>query len=150
MSQISNDNIRQGSKIVFGDDNIHSSSCVVGEKVKNLFVYMNSTLQCNKYNSISKCIMSKNLSSLQLLLNFHKLLFVLLTWILKIKIIIQHPSAKPEKVLQYSKLKLHPNYVVQSTVYYGLWRYRHSEFKRNRKLGRMHYQVSQFMSGLFI
>jgi hypothetical protein len=36
MSQISNDNVRQGSKIVSGDDNIHLSSCVVGEKVRNL------------------------------------------------------------------------------------------------------------------
>jgi len=36
MNQISNDNVRQGSKIVSGDDNIHLSLCVVGEKVRNL------------------------------------------------------------------------------------------------------------------
>jgi len=34
----------QGSKIVFGDDNIHSSLCMVGEKVGNLFLYVSSTL----------------------------------------------------------------------------------------------------------
>jgi hypothetical protein len=42
MSRINNDNVHQGSKIVFGDDNIHSFSCMAGEKVGNLFLYVNS------------------------------------------------------------------------------------------------------------
>jgi len=32
MSRIDNDNIRQSSKTIYGDDNIHLSSCVVGGK----------------------------------------------------------------------------------------------------------------------
>ncbi len=114
------------------------------------FCKKRSNKTCCKRSHYVKDSKSRNLGSLYLLLKFHKLLFLLLKWILKIKIIIQHPSAEPEKVLRYSKLKLHPNYGVQSTIYHGLWRYRHSDFKRNRNLGRMHYQVSQFMSGLFI
>jgi hypothetical protein len=35
------------------------------------------------------------------LLKFHKLLFLMSKWILKNKIIIQHPNAKLENVLQY-------------------------------------------------
>jgi hypothetical protein len=38
------DNVYQGSKIVFGDDNIHSSSCVVAKKMKSLSLYMGFTL----------------------------------------------------------------------------------------------------------
>ncbi len=57
INQIGNDNVCQGSKIIFGDDNIHSSSCVVGEKVINLFLYMSSTFRCASCNGISKCIM---------------------------------------------------------------------------------------------
>lgn len=60
MSQIGNDNIHRGSKIVFGDDNIHSSSCVAGGKAKNLFLYVSSTFQCDNYNGILKCIMGCN------------------------------------------------------------------------------------------
>jgi len=45
MSQISNDNIRQSSKTVSSDDNIHSSPCMMGEKVGKLFMYMNSTFR---------------------------------------------------------------------------------------------------------
>ncbi len=44
MSWIDNENVRQGSKTVFGDDNIHSSLCMVGEKVGNLSLYVNSIL----------------------------------------------------------------------------------------------------------
>jgi hypothetical protein len=44
-------------KIVFGDDNIHLFSCVVREKMKNLFLYVNSTLQCDSCNDILKHIM---------------------------------------------------------------------------------------------
>jgi hypothetical protein len=39
------------------------------------------------------------ISFLYLLPKFHKLLLLLLNWILKDKIIIWHPSAKPEQVL---------------------------------------------------
>jgi hypothetical protein len=41
----------------------------------------------------------ENLGSLYLLLKFHKLLFLLLNWILKNKIIIQHLGAELKKVL---------------------------------------------------
>jgi hypothetical protein len=40
MSWIDNENIHQASKTIFGDDNIHSSLCVVGEKVGNLSLYV--------------------------------------------------------------------------------------------------------------
>jgi hypothetical protein len=43
-SWASNDNICQGLKIVYGDDNIHSSLCMVGEKVGNLSLCVNSIL----------------------------------------------------------------------------------------------------------
>jgi hypothetical protein len=56
-SRIGNDNVCQGSKIVSSDDNIHSSSCVAGEKVKNLSLYMSFILQCNSCIGISKRIM---------------------------------------------------------------------------------------------
>ncbi len=56
-NRINNDNVRQGWKIVFDDDNIHSSLCMAREKVGNLFLYMSSTLQCDSCNDISKCIM---------------------------------------------------------------------------------------------
>jgi len=60
MNQINNDNIRQGSKIVYGNDNIHSFMCMAGEKVGNLFLYMNSFLQHDSCNGISKRIMDCN------------------------------------------------------------------------------------------
>jgi hypothetical protein len=41
---IGNDNIHQCSKTISSDDNIHSSLCMVGDKVGNLFLYMSSTL----------------------------------------------------------------------------------------------------------
>jgi hypothetical protein len=56
-NRINNDNVCQGLKIISSDENIHSSSCVVGEKVKNLSLYVSSTFQCDSYNRISKCIM---------------------------------------------------------------------------------------------
>jgi hypothetical protein len=56
---ISNDNVYQGLKIVFGDDNIHSSLCMAREKLGNLYLYVNSTPQCDNCNDISKCIMVK-------------------------------------------------------------------------------------------
>lgn len=43
MSWIGNGNIQQSSKINFGNDNVHSS-CMVGEKVKNLFLYVSCIL----------------------------------------------------------------------------------------------------------
>jgi hypothetical protein len=42
-SLINNDNVRQGSKIIYDDDNIHLSSCVAREKVRNLSLYMGFT-----------------------------------------------------------------------------------------------------------
>jgi len=71
-----------------------------------------SNKTCCKRSHYVKDSKSRNLGSLCLLLKFHKLIFLLLKWILKIKISIQHPSAEPEKVLRYWKLKLHPNYGV--------------------------------------
>ncbi len=59
-NQISNDNICQGLKVVFGDDNIRLSSCVVGEKVRNQFLYVSSTFRCDSCNGISKRIMGYN------------------------------------------------------------------------------------------
>ncbi len=44
-------------KIIFGDDNIRLFSCVVGENVKSLSLYVSSSLWCDSYNGISKCIM---------------------------------------------------------------------------------------------
>ncbi len=43
-SRINNDNIHQGPKTISSDDNIHSSPCMVGENVGNLFLYVSSTL----------------------------------------------------------------------------------------------------------
>ncbi len=40
ISQIDNDNVRQGTKTIFNDDNIHSSSCVTREKVRNFSLCM--------------------------------------------------------------------------------------------------------------
>jgi hypothetical protein len=59
-SQIGSDNIYPGLKTIFNDDNIHLSSCMVGEKVGSLSLYVSSTLQCESYNNISKRIMSCN------------------------------------------------------------------------------------------
>ncbi len=59
-SQINNDNIRQGPKIMYGDDNIHLSLFMAKEKVGNLSMYMSSTFQCHSYNGISKSIMGCN------------------------------------------------------------------------------------------
>ncbi len=64
MSWIDNDNVYQGLKTIYGDDNIHSSSCVVGEKVKNLSLYMSSIFWCYNCNDISKCIMGYNVLTL--------------------------------------------------------------------------------------
>jgi hypothetical protein len=44
MSWIHNDHVHQGSKTISGDDNIHSFLCMAGEKVGNLFLYVNSIL----------------------------------------------------------------------------------------------------------
>jgi hypothetical protein len=43
-SRINNNNVRPSSKTISGNDNIHSSLCVAGEKVGNLFLYVGSTL----------------------------------------------------------------------------------------------------------
>jgi hypothetical protein len=54
---IGNDNIRKGLETIYGDNNIHSSPCMAREKVGNLSLYMNSILQHDSYNSISKYIL---------------------------------------------------------------------------------------------
>jgi hypothetical protein len=57
---ISNDNVCEGLKTIFNNDNIHSFSCVAREKVRNFFLYMNSLFWCDSYNGISKHIMDYN------------------------------------------------------------------------------------------
>jgi hypothetical protein len=44
ISWIGNDNVHQGSKTISGANNIHSSLFVVGEKVSNFSLYVNSIL----------------------------------------------------------------------------------------------------------
>jgi len=63
MNSINNDNVHQGLKIVFGDNNINLFLCMVGEKVWNI-LYMSSTFQHDSYNDISKCIMGYNVLTL--------------------------------------------------------------------------------------
>ncbi len=60
MSWINNENICQGLKKFFGENNIHSFLCVVREKQKNFFLYVSSIFQCDDYNDISKHIMGCN------------------------------------------------------------------------------------------
>jgi hypothetical protein len=60
MSRIGNDNVHPSPKIISSDDNIHSFLCMVGEKVGSLFLYVNSTLQCDSCKIILKCIMGCN------------------------------------------------------------------------------------------
>jgi hypothetical protein len=60
MSWIDNENVRQGSKTIFGDDNIHSSLCMVGAKVGNFSLYVNFIFRCDGCNSILKHIMGYN------------------------------------------------------------------------------------------
>jgi hypothetical protein len=57
MSRIDNDNVFQGLKIVFGDNNIHLFPSMAREKVGNLFLYVSSTFWHNIYNDILKHIM---------------------------------------------------------------------------------------------
>jgi hypothetical protein len=57
VSQVSNDDVHQSSKVVFDDKNIHLLSSVVREKVENLPPNMCSTFQNNNCNNILKCIM---------------------------------------------------------------------------------------------
>jgi Fe-S-cluster containining protein len=59
MSRIDNDNVQQSLKIVFGNDNIHSS-CMAREKMRNLSLYVSYTLWHDSYNDISKCVMDCN------------------------------------------------------------------------------------------
>ncbi len=44
-------------KLFKGDDNIHLSSFMAREKMRNLSLYVSSTFQCCNYNNISKSIM---------------------------------------------------------------------------------------------
>ncbi len=54
------DNGCRDSKTIFGDDNVHLSSCVAREKMRNLALYMGFILYCDSCNSISKHIMECN------------------------------------------------------------------------------------------
>ncbi len=66
MSHISNDNVCQGSKTVFSDDNIHSSSCVVGERWET-FLYTWAPL----FNAITAMVF-QNVSWVTMHLLSHK------------------------------------------------------------------------------
>jgi hypothetical protein len=47
-------------KTISGDENIHLFSCVAGEKVKNLFLYVSLIFRHNSCNGILKRIMGYN------------------------------------------------------------------------------------------
>jgi len=59
MSRIDNDNVQQSLKIIFDNDNIHSSY-MAWEKVRNLFLYVSYTFWHDSYNDILKCVMGCN------------------------------------------------------------------------------------------
>jgi hypothetical protein len=56
-SQINNDNVHQGPKVVSNDKDIHLMLGVMKEEVGDLPLNMCSTFQGNSYDSISKYIM---------------------------------------------------------------------------------------------
>jgi hypothetical protein len=53
---VNNDNVHQVLEVVYGDKDIHSSSGVAKEKVKNPFLNMCCTFQNNNYDNILKCV----------------------------------------------------------------------------------------------
>jgi len=53
---VNNDDVHQVLEVVYGDKDIHSSSGVAKEKVKNPLLNMCSTFQSNNYDNILKCI----------------------------------------------------------------------------------------------
>jgi hypothetical protein len=53
---VNNHDIHQSLKVVFSDEDIHSSLDVAKEKVWNLPLKMCSIIQNNSYDSILKCI----------------------------------------------------------------------------------------------
>jgi hypothetical protein len=57
VNKINNDDVHQGSKVVYDNKDIHSSLSVVREKVGDFFLNMCSTLQNNNCDTILKCIM---------------------------------------------------------------------------------------------
>jgi hypothetical protein len=59
-SQISNENIYQGLKPLYDDDNIHSSPYMARQKMGNLFLYVSFTFQHDNDNYILKRIMDYN------------------------------------------------------------------------------------------
>jgi hypothetical protein len=59
-SQIGYDNVCWDSKTISSDDNIHLSSCVAREKMRNLALYMGFIFYCDSCNSVSKHIMECN------------------------------------------------------------------------------------------
>jgi hypothetical protein len=54
VSWISNNDIHQGSRVISGDKDIHSSLVVAREKMKDLYLNMCSILQNNSWNNILK------------------------------------------------------------------------------------------------
>jgi len=56
VSQVINDDVHQGLKVISSDKDIHSSSGVAREKVGDL-VNMSSIFQNNSCDNILKCIM---------------------------------------------------------------------------------------------
>ncbi len=56
VSWFNNDNIHQGSEVLSGDKDIHSSSSVANEKVGDLLLNMCSIFRSNSYDNISKYI----------------------------------------------------------------------------------------------
>ncbi len=55
-SWVSNDDVHWGLKAISDDKDIHSSSGVMKEKVRNLYLNMFSILQSNNCDDIPKCI----------------------------------------------------------------------------------------------
>jgi hypothetical protein len=60
INSINNDNVHQGLKSIYSDDNFHSFPFMARKKVGNLFLYVGSIFQHNNCNGISKCIMGCN------------------------------------------------------------------------------------------
>ncbi len=58
VSWVNNDDVHQGLKAIFNDNDIHPSSSVEREKVENLPLNMCCTLQNNSYDNILKSIVN--------------------------------------------------------------------------------------------
>jgi hypothetical protein len=58
VSQVNNDDVHQGSKVVYDNKDINLLLGVVRKKVRDLLLNMCSTLQNNSRNNILKCIVN--------------------------------------------------------------------------------------------